>query len=78
MQPTAELTKVEQDPISTSGASIFSMSPNQAIPTEKLIRFFLTRRRLTVDHGTDREFSANLDRQASATNSGPFPGLFPS
>src|SRR5208337_3830396 len=42
MQPTAELTKVEQDPISTSGASIFSMSPNQAIPTEKLIRFFPT------------------------------------
>src|SRR5271166_2118244 len=50
MQPTAELTKVEQDPISTSGASIFSMSPNQAIPTEKLIRFFPTRRRPTVDH----------------------------
>ena len=50
MQPTAELTKVEQDPISMSGASIFSMSPNQAIPTEKLIRFFPTRRRPTVDH----------------------------
>ncbi len=50
MQPTAELTKVEQDPISTSGASIFSMSPNQAIPTEKLIRFFPTRRHPIVDH----------------------------
>ena len=60
MQPTAELTKVEQGPISTSGASIFSMSPNQAIPTDKLIRFFPTRRRPTVDHslvagGTQRQ-----------------------
>ena len=50
MQPTAELVMTERDPISMSGSSIFSMSPNQAIPTEKLIRFFPTRRRPTVDH----------------------------
>jgi hypothetical protein len=40
MQPTAEFVKTERDPISMSGSSIFSMSPNQAIPTDKLIRFF--------------------------------------
>ena len=40
MQPTAELVMTEREPISMSGASIFSMSPNQAIPTDKLIRFF--------------------------------------
>src|SRR5208337_3437282 len=34
MQPTAELVKAEREPISMSGASIFSMSPNQAIPAE--------------------------------------------
>ncbi len=50
LSPTVGLPKTERDPISTSGASIFSMSPNQAIPTEKLIRFFPTRRRPTVDH----------------------------
>ncbi len=43
--PTAELTKTERDPISTSGPSIFSMSPkfsmlpNQAISSDKSIRF---------------------------------------
>ena len=31
----AELAKTEQGPISTSGASIFSMSPNRAIPSDK-------------------------------------------
>src|SRR5208282_2141639 len=42
---TAELTKTERDPISTSGPSIFSMSPkfsmlpNQAISSDKSIRF---------------------------------------
>jgi hypothetical protein len=31
-----------------------------------------------MSHGdTDREFSANFDHQASATNSVPFLGLFP-
>jgi len=35
LPPTAELPKTERDPISTSDPSIFSMSPNQAIPTEK-------------------------------------------
>ena len=39
MQPTAELVKSERDPISTSGPSIFSMSPNQAISSDKSIRF---------------------------------------
>jgi hypothetical protein len=37
-RPTAELSKVsktERDPISTSGPSIFSMSPNRAIPAGK-------------------------------------------
>ncbi len=34
-----ELAKTERGPISMSGPSIFSMSPNQAIPAEKLIRF---------------------------------------
>jgi len=43
--PTAELTKTERGPISTSGPSIFSMSPkfsvlpNQAISSDKSIRF---------------------------------------
>jgi len=32
--PTAELTNTERDPISTSGPSKFSMSPNQAIVAE--------------------------------------------
>ena len=36
---TAELAKTERGPISTSGPSIFSMSPNQAIPADKSIRF---------------------------------------
>src|SRR5208337_1250932 len=35
LPPTAELPKTERDPISTSGPSIFSMSPNQAIPAGK-------------------------------------------
>src|SRR5271157_5433280 len=34
---TAELPKTERGPISTSGPSILSMSPNQAIPADKLI-----------------------------------------
>ena len=50
LTPTAELAKTERGPISRSGPSIFSMSPNQAIPTEKLIRFFPTRRHPIVDH----------------------------
>jgi len=33
--PTAELPKSERDPISTSGPTIFSMSPNRAIASEK-------------------------------------------
>jgi len=33
--PTAELPKSERDPISTSGPSIFSMSPNRAIASGK-------------------------------------------
>src|SRR5271157_3039076 len=43
--PTAELTKTERDPISTSGPSLFSMSPefsklpNQAIRADKSVRF---------------------------------------
>src|SRR5208337_3818158 len=37
--PTAEMPKTERGPISRSGPSIFSMSPNRAIPTEKSIRF---------------------------------------
>ncbi len=43
--PTAELPKIERDPISTSGPSIvsmsskFSMLPNQAISSDKSIRF---------------------------------------
>src|SRR5271157_5800844 len=43
--PTSELGKTERDPISTSGPSIFSMSPkfsmspNQAISSDKSIRF---------------------------------------
>jgi hypothetical protein len=64
MQPTAELIKAKRNPISMSGASvfyIFSMPPNQAIPTDKLICFFPTRRRPTVDHslvagGTRRQW----------------------
>src|SRR5271165_6970855 len=40
MQPTAELVMTDRDPTSMTGASIFSMSPNQTIPTDKLIRFF--------------------------------------
>ena len=47
--PTTELVKTERGPISTTGLSLFSMSPNQAILEKKLIRFFPTRRRLTVD-----------------------------
>ena len=39
LPPTVKLSKTERDPISTSGPSILSMSPNQAIPTEKSIRF---------------------------------------
>jgi len=35
LPPTVKLSKAERDPISTSGPSILSMSPNQAIPTEK-------------------------------------------
>ena len=35
MPPTAELSKTERDPISMSGPSIFSMSPNRAIPSDK-------------------------------------------
>jgi len=43
--PTAELGKTERDPISTIGPSIFSMSPkfsmlpNQAICSDKSVRF---------------------------------------
>jgi len=43
--PTTELPKTERDPISTSGPSMFSMSPkfsmlpNQAISSDKSIRF---------------------------------------
>jgi hypothetical protein len=36
---TTELAKTERGLISMSGSSIFSMSPNQAIPAEKSIRF---------------------------------------
>ena len=45
--PTTELAKTERGPISTSGASIFSMSPkfsmlpNQALPSDKSSRFSL-------------------------------------
>jgi hypothetical protein len=45
LQPTAELAKTVRGPISTSGPSIFSMSPkfsmlpNQAISSDKSIRF---------------------------------------
>src|SRR5271157_5040607 len=35
LTPTAELAKTERGPISRSGPSIFSMSPNQAISSEK-------------------------------------------
>jgi len=54
--PTTELAKTERSPISTSGPSIFSMSPkfsmlpNQAIPSDKSIRSSPARRRPTVDH----------------------------
>src|SRR5271157_399405 len=37
---TTELTKTERDPISTSGPSIFSMSPNRETAADKSIRFF--------------------------------------
>jgi len=37
LTPTAELAKTERGPVSMSGPSIFSMSPNQAIPAEKSI-----------------------------------------
>ena len=40
LTPTAELTKTERDPISTNGPSIFSMSPDQAIPPGKSNRFY--------------------------------------
>ena len=54
--PTTELAKTERGPISTSGASIFSMSlifsmlPNQAIPSDKSIPFspLATARPLTI------------------------------
>src|SRR5271157_4929015 len=45
LPPTTGLSKTERDPISTSGPSLFSMSPkfsmlpNQAIPSDKSIRF---------------------------------------
>ncbi len=39
LTPTADLAKIERGPISTNGAAIFSMSPNQAIPAERSIRF---------------------------------------
>ncbi len=45
---TTELAKTERGPISRSGPSLFSMPPNQAIPAEKLIRFFPSRHRSTV------------------------------
>ena len=37
---TTELAKTERGLISMSGSSIFSMSPNQAIPAHKSIRSF--------------------------------------
>ena len=40
LTPTGELAKTERGPISTSGPSL-SMSPNQATPAEKSIRFSL-------------------------------------
>ena len=46
----SELAKTERAPISTSGPSIFSMSPNRAIASDKSIRFLPARRRPTVDH----------------------------
>src|SRR5271157_5905439 len=39
LAPIAELLKTERDPISTSGPSIFSISPNQAIVSDNSIRF---------------------------------------
>ncbi len=45
LTPTSELTKTERDPILTSGPSIFSMSPNQAIAADKINLFLPTRRR---------------------------------
>ncbi len=50
LTPTVELAKTERGPTSTTGPSIFSMSPNQAISAEKSIRFSPNRRRPTVDH----------------------------
>ena len=41
LTPTADLSKTERGPISTNGHSIFSISPNQAIPAEKSIRYSL-------------------------------------
>jgi len=38
LTPTGDLSKTERSPISTNGHSIFSISPNQAIPAEKSIR----------------------------------------
>ena len=35
LTPTPELAKTERDPISTSGPSLFSMSQNRAIPSDK-------------------------------------------
>jgi hypothetical protein len=40
LTPTADLSKTERGPISTSGPSLFSMSPNQAIVSDNSIRFF--------------------------------------
>src|SRR5208337_4896150 len=39
LTPTVESAKTEQGPISTSGPSLFSLSPNQAIASDRLIRF---------------------------------------
>jgi len=39
LTPTADLVKTEWGPISTNDSSIFGMSPNQATPAEKPIRF---------------------------------------
>jgi len=65
LTPTAELAKTERGPISTIGLSLFSMSPNRAILTEKPNPFFLARRRPTLDHslaagGAQRELAPRL------------------
>ena len=48
--PTAELRMTKRGPISTNEPSILSMSQNQAIRSDKSIRFTHTRCRQTVDH----------------------------